>query len=290
MSRSDNYLSLCLEQASLSSLHYRHGCIIVRGGKVIGKGYNDYRPGFDGGNQNNARLPSAGPFAEPDTFKPKLKKPTNPSNPIGTGATSLLNTPLSMHSEMMAISSALSLSAAIACQGTARSAQWLEKPCFKLPSRSKRQSRLLHLKAYTKDICRAAEEQATLSERRGESHVQQSCFEASASRFSPTLSETMLQRGRGRGEERGGSEREGQQIDASEHREQQCPPPFQNQQSQVSGGRIAEGAAVYEQQQRETPHSVSVRPARWESESSSHPSQERSDFDTPTLTTTATTT
>ena len=47
--KTDNYLTLCLEQASKSPLHYRHGCIIVRGGKVIGQGFNDYRPGFNGG-------------------------------------------------------------------------------------------------------------------------------------------------------------------------------------------------------------------------------------------------
>ncbi|KAL9059675.1 MAG: hypothetical protein Q9206_001378 [Seirophora lacunosa] len=60
MARNDVYLSLCLEQASLSPLHYRHGCIVVRGGKVIGKGYNDYRSGFNGGARSTGRLSSAG--------------------------------------------------------------------------------------------------------------------------------------------------------------------------------------------------------------------------------------
>lgn len=46
--RADSYLSLCLEQADKSALYFRHGCIIVRGGKVIAQGYNTYRPGFDG--------------------------------------------------------------------------------------------------------------------------------------------------------------------------------------------------------------------------------------------------
>ncbi|KAL9002350.1 MAG: hypothetical protein Q9188_004704 [Gyalolechia gomerana] len=84
MSRNDNYLSLCLEQASLSSLHYRHGCIIVRGGKVIGKGYNDYRPGFDGGIQNNGRSNSVGALGEPDKSKAKLKKPMDSAHASGT--------------------------------------------------------------------------------------------------------------------------------------------------------------------------------------------------------------
>ena len=43
--KTDNYLSLCLDQAAKSPLHYRHGSIIVRGGKIIGQGFNDYRPG-----------------------------------------------------------------------------------------------------------------------------------------------------------------------------------------------------------------------------------------------------
>jgi deoxycytidylate deaminase len=54
--KTDNYLALCLEQAAHSPLHYRHGAIIVRGGKVIGQGFNDYRRGFDGGALRRARL------------------------------------------------------------------------------------------------------------------------------------------------------------------------------------------------------------------------------------------
>ncbi|KAL8671570.1 MAG: hypothetical protein Q9168_003932 [Polycauliona sp. 1 TL-2023] len=185
MSRNDTYLSLCLEQASLSSLHYRHGCIIVRGGKIIGKGYNDYRSGFNGGAQSTGKLGLHGPKQKhPQDHRPhssgmKKKKSTgsyvafdDQDHAVGTGGGALANTPLSMHSEMMAINSALSLSSAIACQGTARSTQWLQKPCFKLPSRSKRQSRLQHLKAYADAIYQAAEDQATALEHRAGSRVQ----------------------------------------------------------------------------------------------------------------------
>ncbi|KAL8802499.1 MAG: hypothetical protein Q9200_006565 [Gallowayella weberi] len=122
MSRNDTYLSLCLEQASLSPLHYRHGCIVVRGGKVIGKGYNDYRSGFNGDAQMTG---SAGSSSNPAKYDLKSKKPKAYSNKssetyvafncrdhaVGTGGGALANTPLSMHSEMMAINSALSLSA-----------------------------------------------------------------------------------------------------------------------------------------------------------------------------------
>ncbi|KAL8691637.1 MAG: hypothetical protein Q9224_004129, partial [Gallowayella concinna] len=191
MSRNDIYLSLCLEQASLSPLHYRHGCIVVRGGKVIGKGYNDYRSGFNGGAQMTG---SAGSSSNPAKYGLKSKNPKGcpkgcpkksagtylafdcRDHAVGSGGGALANTPLSMHSEMMAINSALSLSSAIACQGTARSTQWLQKPCFKLSSRSKRRSRLQHLKAYSDAIYQTAEEQATALDGRGGSHHYQTGY------------------------------------------------------------------------------------------------------------------
>ncbi|KAI6368381.1 hypothetical protein MCOR25_004678 [Pyricularia grisea] len=78
--KSDTYFNICLEQAALSPLRYRHGSIVVKGGKVIGKGFNDFRPGYDGGHvissQESSRLDQALP---------------------GTNAA------LSMHAEMAAI-------------------------------------------------------------------------------------------------------------------------------------------------------------------------------------------
>lgn len=70
--KSDHYLNLCLEQAALSPLNYRHGAVVVQGGKVLGAGFNDYRPGFHGGSSSNGAV-----------------------------------TALSMHSEMMAIHAVL---------------------------------------------------------------------------------------------------------------------------------------------------------------------------------------
>lgn len=55
--KTDNYLNLCLEQAAKSPLRYRCGAIVVRGGKVIGQGYNCYRSGFNVGALKNGRLP-----------------------------------------------------------------------------------------------------------------------------------------------------------------------------------------------------------------------------------------
>lgn len=47
--KTDRYLNLCLEQAAKSPLRNQHGCVVVRGGKALGRSYNDYRPGFNGG-------------------------------------------------------------------------------------------------------------------------------------------------------------------------------------------------------------------------------------------------
>ena len=227
MSRNDTYLSLCLEQASLSSLHYRHGCIIVRGGKIIGKGYNDYRSGFNGGAQSTGKLGLHGPkqknpqdhFPQPSGINKKSAGAyvafVGQDHAVGTGGGSLANTPLSMHSEMMAINSALSLSSVTDCRGTARSTQWLQKPCFKLPCRSKRQSRLQHLKAYADAIYQAAEQQATALERRGGSHVQQSRFEASKSQQHAARAGGLLQRG-GRGGGGGGGAAAGEEAKEAE--------------------------------------------------------------------------
>ena len=306
MSRNDTYLSLCLEQASLSPLHYRHGCIVVRGGKVIGKGYNDYRSGYSGGAESTGQLSSAVHPHGVITNSTKLKNPKN-SHPsassgheissskskcpkayvafesqnhaLGTGGGSLANTPLSMHSEMMAINSALSLSSAIACQGTARSTQWLQKPCYKLPSRSKRQTRLQHLKAYADAVYPDEEEQKTTSERHGKSHVQESRFGTSAVQIAAALWAGPLQRGEGGG---GGGE---EHVETSEHRLQQCPPPRPNQLSQVSGNQIRDIAAAYERQQRETPQAGPVRHSQRYSVSSSRQPQESTECRLPTTTT-----
>ena len=192
--RTDSYMSLCLEQAALSPLHYRHGAIIVSGGKIIGQGYNHYRPGFDGGALKTGQIASGGfcdgeaiaalklkkkqkskkPDQEQQQRSPLLSSPSsttssseksffipfetthlqgNSSPTNGGGGGYRVNTPLSMHSEMMAIHSALSLSSAISSPGSARSAKLLEKPCFKLPGRGKQRLRLQGLKSYVEAVC-----------------------------------------------------------------------------------------------------------------------------------------
>ncbi|MCJ1396894.1 hypothetical protein MMC11_000084 [Xylographa trunciseda] len=180
--RTDSYLSLCLEQASQSSLHYRHGCIIVSGGKIIGNGYNHYRPGYNGGALKTGKLAACSATNSPTILALKRRqkqKPTPKSrqfhesvyienthekapeavskstftpfeslaSDFSGGGRHLANTPLSMHSEMMAIHSVLSTSSTLASQSSARSARWLIKPCFKLQGGSKRQLRLRSLTA-----------------------------------------------------------------------------------------------------------------------------------------------
>ncbi|EAT84318.2 hypothetical protein SNOG_08042 [Parastagonospora nodorum SN15] len=172
--RTDNYLNLCLDQAAKSPLRYRHGAIIVRGGKVIGQGYNDYRTGFDGGALKTGLLPlrSLDGSAIAELKKKKLKsrghmievavpaaaKTFTPFE-MTTGGGKLANTPLSMHSEMMAIQSALS--AASCAAFTAVSSQ---KPCFKLSGDSKCKARLRReaVKLYVETVCKFAAEQHTV--------------------------------------------------------------------------------------------------------------------------------
>lgn len=185
--KTDNYLTLCLEQAAKSPLHYRHGCVVVRGGKVIGQGYNDYRPGYDGGALKHGRI-AKGSFDGPAiaSLKEKLEKQkdkpkekqqqqaesTSTFTPFeANGGGCYANTPLSMHSEMMAIHSALSASSTLS--STAAS---YEKPCFKLPGSTKRKARLRRelLAAYVKTVC-------ATSQRSGLPQVQECRFEASAS-------------------------------------------------------------------------------------------------------------
>lgn len=199
------YLSQCLAQAELSPLHYRHGSIIVRGGKVIGQGFNCYRPGFDGGALKTGVLPSAsldGPaIAElkqrlKSKPKPKCKsKPDSqqdagkftPFESMGCGHGA--NGPLSMHSEMMAIRSALSLSAGtLSSQTSARSAKCFEKPCFKLPGDSKwRKARARGLKAYAKAVLA----EAALPASSGKAHGGK--FSIQKSHFGPNTSQPGFQ-------------------------------------------------------------------------------------------------
>lgn len=169
--KTDTYLNICLEQAAKSPLHYRHGAVVVRGGKVIGKGYNDHRSGFDGGALKTGRL-SLGSKQGSTVANPKknqklkrdrvesedqVNKAFTPFESLGGGG-KLANTPLSMHSEMMAIHSALSTSSTFASSAVSS-----EKPCFKLPGGSKPQLRLRReaVKSYVKIICEAAPAQST---------------------------------------------------------------------------------------------------------------------------------
>jgi deoxycytidylate deaminase len=189
--KTDNYLTLCLEQAAKSPLYYRHGCIIVRGGKVIGQGHNDYRPGFDGGALKHGRV--AGSALSSDALaemKAKLKeRKGNKSKSkdqqqqqeqaamekIGAGGGAQANTPLSMHSEMMAIHSALSTSSNLACSSFSR-----EKPCFKLPRGDKKKERLRRdvLQNYVERICTST---ASTAGQAGKLQVQQCRFVHAAS-------------------------------------------------------------------------------------------------------------
>lgn len=173
--KTDNYKNLCLAQALNSPLKYRHGCIIVKGGKVIGQGFNDVRSGFDGGALKTGQLPLTAaprPVSPPTgpttnaTATAKSKNFTAFETIVGMGGGPLANTPLTMHSEMMAISSALSSSSTLAATTVSPI-----KPCYKLPGDTKRKRELRRgaVAAFVDRVCRAELEQGILQ---GTAYVQ----------------------------------------------------------------------------------------------------------------------
>ncbi|TLD37236.1 hypothetical protein E2P81_ATG04048 [Venturia nashicola] len=165
--KTNSYMSLCHGQAILSPLHYRHGCVIVRGGKVIGQGFNDLRTGFDGGALKHGRIASValdGPAIVDLKRKRKLKPQSEPKSSNNTnskfftpyeamGGGHRANVPLSMHSEMMAIHSAIARSSTLTAIAVSS-----VKPSFKLPGNSKRTAKLRQeaLKAPVLSVARAS--------------------------------------------------------------------------------------------------------------------------------------
>ena len=223
--RNDTFLTLCLAQAELSPLHYRHGSIIVRGGKVIGQGFNCYRPGFDGGAIKSGTL-SSNTLGRPAIIelKRRLKSKLDIQQDEGTftpfesmGCGHNANAPLSMHSEMMAIRSALSLSSGtLSSQSSARSAKCFQKPCFKkLPGDSKkRKSRAKGLVTYAKAVCAEAAGTGTGKAYGGKFSIQKSGFEPGASQ--PGQAGKQQQRAQRQGERqpfsRGGERERGKEF------------------------------------------------------------------------------
>jgi len=241
--RTDSYLSICLQEATKSPLHYRHGCVVVSGGKIIGKGFNDYRPGFNGGALKTGKLAASsavnGPaivaLKQKQKFKSKpemdkdiimVEKELQPSSnatftPFETAAIGssgggghLANTPLSMHSEMMAIHSALALSSTLDSQGSARSSRWPEKPCFKLPGRGKQELRLRGLKAYVEAVCGEKDSAVRGGNCSGGSSVQASRFKATTHQRHDGQGLRVQRQQQGRGGE-GGGEQESECVGAS---------------------------------------------------------------------------
>lgn len=192
MNRNDNHLSLCLEQAAHSPLHYRHGAIIVRGGKVIGSGFNDHRAGFDGGALKTGQLRQASKQHGHSKHKPKSKPEQHrPFVPFENLTGALANTPISMHSEMMALMNAL---AAAPAASTAKSTRAFssEKPCFKLPGGSKRTDRL---RGYVERVCREVAPKSHASGCTGKLSNGTSCVQRKRSDLEPARQHRASQQG-----------------------------------------------------------------------------------------------
>lgn len=192
--KTDSYLNLCIEQAHLSPLHYRHGCIVVKGGKVIGQGFNDHRPGYDGGSvlKTGALPKTAFPLDDCVRSNSKFKPVEALSDNCGGGGHHA-NARLSMHSEMMAINSALTSSSTLAASTVSH-----VKPCFKLSGDSKRKRELRrgNLAAYVRSVCRqaAGAEAPRHEQRAGKTQAGKCRFEPSASKCDDLLSDVQAQR------------------------------------------------------------------------------------------------
>lgn len=175
--KSDQYLNHCLEQAALSPLHYRHGCVVVKGGKVIGQGFNDYRPGYDGGSVlKTGVLPKSASsfYDDPDKPNPPGSKSdfkTVESILGNCGGGGHANARLTMHSEMMAINSALSSRSTLAANTVSH-----VKPCFELPgdSKHKRALRRNAVVAYVEAVCLTTFGKA-YEQTAGEAHAEECC-------------------------------------------------------------------------------------------------------------------
>lgn len=181
--KTDQYLNLCIEQAALSPLSYRHGCVVVKGGKVIGQGYNDYRPGYDGGSvlKTGALSKAARGFEGSDHEEPD--PPLSKGGPRGGGHHA--NARLSMHSEMMAINSALASSNTLVASTVPNLRQ-----CFKLPGDTKRKRALRreYISAYVQASCLKAFGQE-VQQGTGRTQADEWRFDPSAFRFYNLLSE-----------------------------------------------------------------------------------------------------
>lgn len=200
--KSDSYLNLCVEQAHNSPLHYRHGAIVVKGGKVIGQGFNDYRVGYDGGSilksgilpksalpMDDAALPNKN--SDPPKLKSRQNSKFKPVEAVSgnCGGGHHANARLSMHSEMMAINSALTSSSTLA-SSTLQSI----KPCFKLygDSKRKRELRRESLATYVRSVCLDAAggpDAKQQYQRAGAAQADEWRFRPSTCRFEGVLSE-----------------------------------------------------------------------------------------------------
>ncbi|KAF2473412.1 3-carboxy-cis,cis-mucoante lactonizing enzyme [Lindgomyces ingoldianus] len=135
---------------------YRHGCIIGRGGKAICQGFNDYRAGYGNAmaklkKHKSKREPERQPTAELQNVA--ATKTFMLSESIGGGG-SHVNTPLSMHLEMMAIHSTLSASSLLASSAVSSQKSY----CKLSGGNSKRKARPRHkaVKNYVEKVYTAA--------------------------------------------------------------------------------------------------------------------------------------
>lgn len=142
MSSKTNYLDLCLGLAEHSPLHQRHGCVVVKGGKIIGSGFNNHT--LAGGALKTGKMRSSSSYD------------AEMSSCHDEGAFAAFetcggysNTPLTVHSEMAAIMDVLQKSTKLSSKTSS-----CEKPANKVSGSKRKTSKKNEaIRVYVERFC-----------------------------------------------------------------------------------------------------------------------------------------
>ncbi|KAF1352251.1 hypothetical protein BDV97DRAFT_397289 [Delphinella strobiligena] len=142
MSSKTNYLNLCLGLAEHSPLHQRHGCVVVKGGKVIGSGFNTHT--LAGGALKTGEMRSS----SSSDAEMSLRHDEGAFAAIETCG-GYINTPLTVHSEMAAIMDVLQKSTKLSSKTSS-----CEKPASKVSGSKRKTSKKNEaIRVYVERFC-----------------------------------------------------------------------------------------------------------------------------------------
>lgn len=131
MSQKATYLGHCLNLAERSPLRNRHGCIVVKGGKIIGEGFNNHT--LAGGAVKSGNSGNKHESLSTTSMEHSSGRGEGTFQAYEETSGGYTNTPLTVHSEMAAIMNVLQKSTTLSSKALS-----CEKPPNKLPGGSKR--------------------------------------------------------------------------------------------------------------------------------------------------------